>query len=537
MRALASGLAVVLAGLLLAAQQPAGMCELTLTLRDAETQRPLPGLVRITDATGKIVPLEGLLARQSKVDVDTTRGNWSVIIEKAVVSVPRGKLTIEAFSGLETELQRVEVNLGGKAKAEANLTLKRFYDAGAKRFRSGNTHLHLMKLSREESDRYLREIPRADGLDLLFVSYLERAEADREYITNRYSRAEVESVGKTSGVTMGWGEEHRHNFTAQGQGFGHVMLLDIQKLVQPVSIGPGITKEGSDGLPVQRGIDTARRDGGTTVWCHNNWGMERLPNWFTGRLHAQNIFDGGTHGSYKDSFYRCLNAGLKVPFSTGTDWFIYDFSRVYVPVAGAGTTSVKEWLKGLSEGRSYITNGPLLEFQIEGRGIGETVKLPGNQPVKIAAKAVGRVDFGRLELVLNGRAVRTEKSRAEGGHFVAEMKFSHEIAEPCWLAVRVPPPPVKDDPELQEAVPQNELGQPLFAHSSPVYLEMAGRSVFDRPTADSLLTEIERNLEQITKDALFADAVERARVMDVYAEGMDALKRHIEKHQRGTGNN
>src|SRR5262245_20284149 len=91
MRAVATGLAVVLAGMLLAAQQPAGMCELTLTLRDAETQRSLAGLVPITDEAGKIVPLEGLLARQSKVEVDTTRGNWSVVIDKGVVSVPRGK--------------------------------------------------------------------------------------------------------------------------------------------------------------------------------------------------------------------------------------------------------------------------------------------------------------------------------------------------------------------------------------------------------------------------------------------------------------
>ena len=112
-----------------------------------------------------------------------------------------------------------------------------------------------------------------------------------------------------------------------------MMLLNLQELVLPVSIGPGIMKLGTDGLPVQRGIDTARRDGGTAVWCHNRWGFEHIPNWVLGRLDAQNIFDGGAHGSYKDSFYRFLNAGLRVPFSTGTDWFIYDFARVFVPVA------------------------------------------------------------------------------------------------------------------------------------------------------------------------------------------------------------
>src|SRR5207244_682239 len=105
-------------------------------------------------------------------------------------------------------------------------------------------------------------------------------------------RADLEAISRKSGVAIGNGEEHRHNFAAQGQGYGHVMLLDIKELVQPVSIGPGIAKLGTDGLPIQRGIDQARRDGATAIWCHNNWGMESIPISVTGRLDAQNIFDG-----------------------------------------------------------------------------------------------------------------------------------------------------------------------------------------------------------------------------------------------------
>jgi hypothetical protein len=98
---------------------------------------------------------------------------------------------------------------------------------------------------------------------------------------------------------------------------------------------PGIMKEGTDGIPLQRGIRTAREDGATVIWCHNTFGHEDIPNWVSGLLHAQNIFDGGDHGTYEDTFYRYLNVGMKVPFSTGTDWFIYDFSRVYLPISGA----------------------------------------------------------------------------------------------------------------------------------------------------------------------------------------------------------
>jgi hypothetical protein len=98
-----------------------------------------------------------------------------------------------------------------------------------------------------------------------------------------------------------------------------------------------------------------------------------VPNWLAGRLDAQNIFDGGSHGGYEDSFYRYLNAGLRVPFSTGTDWFMYDFSRCYARVEGELTPET--WLAALRAGRTFITNGPLLEFRVNDSGLGDTIAL------------------------------------------------------------------------------------------------------------------------------------------------------------------
>src|SRR5207249_2002418 len=153
-------------------------------------------------------------------------------------------------------------------------------------------------------------------------------------------------------------------------------------------------------------------------------------------------------------YYRSLNAGLKVPFSTGTDWFMYDFSRTYSKVDGPLTT--RSWLKALEAGRSFITNGPLLEFHVSQREPGERVQL--NQPDKVAivARGIGRVDFQRIELIQNGRVIRSQASHPEDGHHVAEMRFDLTVDASCWLALRIPPPPVKDDPALREPVPLNE---------------------------------------------------------------------------------
>ena len=510
-------------------------CEVTVRLIDAETGKTIPGLIRIIDREGTSVSPQLAAGTQDIAKALLPRGlglkdqpdidRWSVITGQVRLRLPRETLVLEAFSGLETELARTSLNLSEHETFDITLPLTRFYDAAGQGMRAANTHLHLMKLSREQADRYLLEVPQADRLDALFVSYLERAEVDRDYISNRYTREDLEQLTKVSGTIFGNGEEHRHNFTAQGQGYGHVMLLDIPQLIHPVSIGPGITKTGTDGLPLQRGIDQAHRDKATVIWCHNNLGLERIANQVTGRLDAQNIFDGGAHGSFKDSFYRCLNAGLKVPFSTGTDWFMYDFSRTYAKVDGPLTT--ESWLKALSRGHSYITNGPFLELRVAGKEPGDPVKLNQSGPVTVEARGIGRVNFQRIEIVQNGQVIHSRICQPESGHFRADLRFDLPLTDPCWIALRIPPPPVKDDPDLKAAVPFNEYGQPLFAHTSAVDIAIGGRTHFDRDTANGLLSEMRRGLRAIHEQGQFADDSEKARVTDVYDEAIVEFERRL----------
>jgi hypothetical protein len=513
---------------------PDGRCALEIDL--LLDGRSVPGLVRVLDGRGEPVALEGLLARGMGLEAAHAANRWRVLSGPSTVRVPRGRTVIEAFHGLETELARAELDLSNLDRARAGIPLVRFHDAAKRGWRGANTHLHLQKIPRREADRYLREVPRADGLDVLFVSYLERAEVDREYVTNSYTDADLKDLGAATGVVYGNGEEHRHNFlnagdppgqSYSGEGYGHVMFLDLEKLVRPVSIGRGIMKEGTDGMPLQRGIDEARKQGATVIWCHNTFGLEDIPNWATGRPHAQNIFDGSPegHGTYQDTFYRYLNAGLRVPFSTGTDWFIYDFSRAYAPVASL--RGPRDWLGALEEGRTYITNGPLLDFEVQGKGPGETVRLEGPGRVRVRGRAAGRVDFRRLELVRNGEADLMSEGGRVGGHFEASVEADLEISGPCWIALRTPPPPTKESPD--PAFARNELGGAIFAHTSPVYVEVAGRGVRSEETVRGLLEEVRRARETIEKRGLFAGDHEKAHVLAVYASAATALERMLNR--------
>ena len=91
---------------------------------------------------------------------------------------------------------------------------------------------------------------------------------------------------------------------------------------------------------------------------------------------------------------------------------------------------------------------------------------------------------------------------------------------------------MKDDPELQEPVNQNILGKDLFAHTSAVTVEVAGRKHFDEKVARELISEMKANRKTILERGKFTDEQERARVLDVYTDGIAAMQKRIAAYTR-----
>jgi hypothetical protein len=482
---------------------------LRISLVEAKTGRPVAGLIRVIGANGQALRLEGVLPRGQGLGDVSPINEWYVLARERTIQLPQQKLRIEAFAGLKSALATLELDLAGRADASVNVPVSLFGDVAQKGWYGGNTHLHLRNITAEQATQYLTEVSAADDLDVLFISYLERPSEDRTYTTNRYPIGDFAKAWRTEAL-LNNGEEHRHNFEGYGEGFGHVLLLNINKLIVPVSIGPGITGGGSDGAPLRPGIDEAHRQGGTAIWAHNGWGFEDVPNFATARPDALNIFDGGSHGTYEDSFYHFLNAGLRVPFSTGTDWFIDDLNRVYANVRG--NLTIRSWLDALKAGQSFITNGPLLEFSAGNTEIGGTLALDSPGEVQVRGRAAGRQNFGKLQLVRNGRVIDETAAVPSGAHFEARLDRRIAIDGPCWLALRV------------SSTSRSEYGRELFGHTSPVYVTVGGANVRIQQDVDWLIRDMEQAIETIAARGSFATPSERERVLSVYREGIAALR-------------
>lgn len=510
---------LILAGcVLIAARGGSEPPSLRLRLLDAETGKPMGGTVRVQSLpTGKAVELPGLLDRLRGLKKSDALTGWFVVpAGGGDTKLPHGRYRIEALSGLETLKSSLEFEVRD-GEAMVSVKLKPVFRPADQRLTAGNTHLHLQGVTREECDEYLRQVPAADGIRVMFLSYLERAEIDKTYITNRFPIGPVKGF-ETTGVLFHNGEEHRHNFEAWGQGYGHVMFLNINRLVQPVSLGPGITAKGNDDRPLRPGIDDARSQGGTIIWCHNANGYEDVPTALSGRLDALNVFDGSRTGTYEESYYRFLNIGMRLPISTGTDWFIYDFSRVYARVDGEIT--IPNWLTALKAGRNQATNGPLLSFTVDGKDVGDTIRLDRPRSLKVKASALGRHDFQKLQVVHNGKVVLSEPSRRRGEAFAALIERDLPIDGPGWLALRI------------DSDTKNELNQQLFAHTSPVYLEIGGRKIFDLESAQALHKLLEQGRDAIRSTGKFSADKARDDVLAIYEQSIRDLTERIARRAK-----
>jgi hypothetical protein len=177
-----------------------------------------------------------------------------------------------------------------------------------------------------------------------------------------------------------------------------------------------------------------------------------------------------------------------------------------------GSLGIKSWLNALVAGRSFISNGPLLHLNVDGKELGSNIELSSGREVSVKASASGRLGFEKLQLIKNGKVVFESEPQAKNGHVEARLDRSIKIDEPSWLALRV------------STQANNEFGRQLFAHTSPIYIKVGGKSIRQPEEAAYLVKQMEEAKQEIASKALFASPKEREEVLSVYEKGIRTLR-------------
>ncbi|MCZ6634419.1 MAG: CehA/McbA family metallohydrolase, partial [bacterium] len=394
-------------------------------IRDSTSNAAVPAKVHVLSSTGKFVHPPGSIMKVGPGDpFFYCDGEFSV-------HAPRGSTDIIVERGTEYEPLRQVVEMPAKGVVEVECWLNRWTNLPSQHWYPGNTHIHYNELEDRPQER-LRLEPEVNDLSVTAVSVLQRGQIP--YASNQFPIGFMTDFS-TEHRLVDCGEETRHN-SHHGGGYGHVMLLNIRNLVEPVSRGDLVSAFDPDYPPLCYACDDAQTQGGLVIWCHNGRGMEAPVAAALGKLHAFNLFDPCWKELEYDIWYHLLNCGIPLPASTGTDWFICSNNRVYVQTDSAFT--YENWLRGLQAGNTFITNGPALFLNVDGQPPGGRIRSPNGAPRKISGEIAWQSNYpiNRVELIHNGRAVQRHEIDEASTRRNGKWGFDVEIKTDGWIAAR-----------------------------------------------------------------------------------------------------
>lgn len=191
------------------------------------------------------------------------------------------------------------------------------------------------------------------------------------------------------------------------------------------------------------------------------------------------------------SYYALLDCGFRLRPTAGTASGVHPvplgFGRVYVHCPKG--FSYDDWMKGLGDGRSFVTTGPMLLAEIGGEVPGGKFPLqPGkSRRLKITGKVFSEELVSAIEVVVNGEVRRTislKPSRNRAGAFEAAFQASAELDGTSWVALR--------------CWESRDGGRIRFAHTAPSWFDDVAAPLRPRQAeatwlVDRMKQEIKRN--------------------------------------------
>ncbi len=488
-----------------------------LRIADAETQKSLPCRVRCTDVRGQYYAPLGRLADFHPHSTRSVGGNlalagsglWAYVEGDCEILLPPGDIRIQAVHGLEYEpLDTVVTHVAGKLSIR--LTMKRWKHHEG--WCSADTRILHMSPSAVLLEARAEDVRVAN---LLGYQTTERdaTNASRLALPNLLDFSGQGYALEKEGVGVAVNTWNQAELGSMG-------LLHCHRVVHPLRIGGDDVDWTLDDL-----VDQCHRKKGLAVWSDVaedeiriegspfHFGEALLPT-IAGKVNAFEIAGReSTRSDRLQRWYTLLNAGLCLALvGTGAkrdNTGVVGGMRTLTQTSAASYSS---WVDACLFGKTIVTNGPLLEFTVDGKGP-HTANRSMVNPVKMVARAESSVAFELLEIVHNGEVLAATNAR-EAFPYSAAIELETKLTQGGWLAARCRGSQRRPD-VLGEQTP--------FAHTSPIYVGPTEGNAARVPTA---VAEIEREFEHLATwiDSHDTPAQPRARLRDYLQQTRKAWK-------------
>lgn len=460
-------------------QHPTGT--LQLSILDADIAQPVTARVCLQRVDGKYHAPPDALYRMLRADMHFYCNGM------CEMEVPVGDYELTIARGPEYAVVHRNLTITSEQTNETDVNLKRWTNQRTKGWYSGESHIHANYGYGEWYNSPRTMLEQSTGEDLIVSNFMvANSEADGVF-DREYFRGAPDPLSTDANILY-WNQEFRSTI------WGHLTLLNLKQLVEPIFTGFARTTHPHD-HPTNADIadHTHDQDGHVnyTHPAHNvqdpylsAYSAKALPlDVALGKVDSIDLM-GSNHLATIPLWYRLLNCGFNVPASAGTDCFLNRVrsrlpgqARVYVKVDGE--FSYDKWIAALKHGRTFVTDGPMLEFAVNGHPVGDTITLNAAGPVSIKALAQSQYPLNLFELIYNGEPIYSDARDEAVAHFDLHKEVS--IPRSGWLAVRVSGPSHPDQP-----------GGSVFSHSSPVYVNVADKPIDAKEDAAYFVTWIDR---------------------------------------------
>ena len=423
---------------------------------------------------------------------------------RAVFDVPPwAEYRLEAHHGLFFEPAKVNFSIEAGERKTIVLKVKPMAPLRQGEWISADDHVHIMR-SREDDDLFLRWM---QAEDLHVLNNLEGQRQQHFGVQYGWGRT---GEARMPGQSIRSGHETRSDF------FGHVLVLGGKRLIRPLGIGdmyglspfayphPWVTfREG-------------REAGGLVGYAHFHGSRANSQLIMNLALHNLDFVEVMQYALIRtEGWYELLNAGFRVvgtagcDFADPTDHFI-PWPRE-LPLLGPERTLVKArpgesawetWAEAIRRGDAVVSNGPLLDFTVDGRRSGAILPFEGDAiEVEGVASAVFHRPLDNLEIVVNGQVVASKQGDGEATNLT--LPFKLRLRESSWIAARTESPRLREDIRI-------------WAHANPVYVLKDKQPVYVEKDRRAVLAKWEREIEFYKTAGLqFESESQRRELMDL----------------------
>jgi hypothetical protein len=401
------------------------------------------------------------------------------------LAVPAEALRVVCARGLEFERMELEVLPAAGAVYLVECDPRRLADPAADGWYGADLHIH-MNYSGDLvcTPRDAARMQLGEGLHLAnFVA--------GNLTTSRIYDQEM--FERFAGIDLPWSDDDtvaRMGVEYRNDMLGHVHALGPAGPPTRYHTGHEGSDHPEDWPPNKVACEELRGRGATVGYAHPAF-TEFPDDWSTNRffssprsVEARELVADAAHGvvdsvdlisPFNDEgavflYHRLLSCGLRLAATAGTDAFLSfshgpgvasnppGWGRVYAQL-GDQPLSVAAFQEAIRQGRTVVTNGPWLTFEVNGQGPGAVLDLSPGDRLEIRACVRGP---GANRLTIAG----PDGVIAEGD---AGSELRHETTldeGPIWIAAVA-----RGDGH------PSTLDESVFAHTSPVYVDVAGRRV------------------------------------------------------------